>query len=79
MFTTPQTLDDKLAQNEKKVLIEKSYPEQIDDLSFQLHDVCFQRFPVTPTQTLYKLAAEKLDVNQIPINTYDFSHLKNNH
>jgi hypothetical protein len=78
-FSTPRTLEDKLKQNEKKVLVETLYKDQVDDLKLQLHDIRYSRFPVTPSTTLFQMASKHLDVNQTPINSYDLSHLKNNH
>ncbi len=71
-----KSLEDTLKLNEKKVKNNTHFPAQNDNLTSNLHDVRFTRFPLLPAVKLFQIASSKMSSKQIPIMADDFSHLR---
>lgn len=74
--TKSRGTEDKLLNNETKVLQTISWPQAMDNKKDILHPIRFDRFPITGAQDLFKTAAEQYDPNNyLPIRSYDLSYL----
>lgn len=71
-----KSLEDTLKLNEKKVTNNTHFPAQNDNLTSNLHDVRFTRFPLLPAVKLFQIASSKMNSKQIPLMADDFSHLR---
>ena len=79
VFNTPRTMFDRLENNARKVIFLRNFEAEFDDGENRLHQMRFERGVITPPTTLYTMAAQRIDVKMTPIDSYDFSHLRNEH